>query len=177
MERGAFDTAYYAIALPTFHLESMTALKSELESLIVEKYLEHSKRNPIHLDFDGSLESLGLFAKKETFTRVISNLLNNAIEASPARSGIVVSVRLSKDQSLILSVMDQGKGISGEDLKHLGVRGFTRGKADGSGLGLWSAREFLAGLGARLEVDSMVDVGTTVSMLFPRECWAMVSPY
>jgi signal transduction histidine kinase len=155
-------------------LDSMMTVKSALDSLISEKILEHSKRNPIHLDFDQSLESLGLFAKKETFARVISNLLNNAIEASPAKSAIVVNVRLAEDQSLILSVMDQGKGISAEDLKHMGVRGFTRGKAEGSGLGLWAAREFLTSLGARLEVDSMLDVGTTVSMLFPRECWAMI---
>jgi signal transduction histidine kinase len=106
---------------------------------------------------------------------VVSNLINNAIEASPAKSSILVIVRLAEDQSLILSVMDQGKGIPEEDLKKLGNYGFTRGKAKGSGIGLSSAKEFLSELGANLEIDSMLDVGTTVSMRFPRLCPAVTN--
>ncbi|MBU6153121.1 MAG: sensor histidine kinase [Bdellovibrionales bacterium] len=173
-EKGSFgDTASYS---SESRLDSMTRVKSALESLVRDKSFECAGRNPIHLDFDQTLESLGLHTKKDSFSRVISNLLNNAIEASAPKSGILVSVRLAEDQSLILSVMDQGRGIPEEDLDQVGVRGFSRGKPGGSGLGLSSARDFLAELGARLEVNSILDVGTTVSMLFPRECWCELPP-
>ena len=157
----------------TASFSPMTRVKEVLQDLIIEKRVECAGRNPIHLEFDQNLQTLGLFAKPDIFSRVISNLINNAIEASPAKSTILVNVRLAEDQSLILSVMDQGRGIPEEDLKNLGTYGFTSGKVAGSGLGLFSAKEFLSELGAKLEVDSMLDVGTTVSMRFPRMCPAV----
>jgi len=158
---------------PAASFSPMTRVKEVLQDLIIEKRVECAGRNPIHLEFDQNLQTLGLFAKPDIFSRVISNLINNAIEASPAKSTILVIVRLAEDQSLILSVMDQGRGIPEEDLKNLGTYGFTSGKVAGSGLGLFSAKEFLSELGAKLEVDSMLDVGTTVSMRFPRLCPAV----
>lgn len=151
----------------------MIRVKQTLEDLVLEKRLEISNRNPILLEFDQKLHELGIFARQETFSRVISNLINNAIEASPPRSAILILVRLAEDQSLILSVMDQGKGIPESELIKLGAYGFTHGKPEGSGIGLFSAREFLSDLGAKLEVDSTLEVGTTVSMRFPKECAAV----
>jgi signal transduction histidine kinase len=158
----------------TIPLQPMISVRDALEQMISEKKIEHGGRNPIHLEFDPALERLGLQAGPATFARVMSNLLNNAIEASPEKIAIVVSVRLAPDESLVLSVMDQGKGIPEEDLAKIGNYGFTNGKAGGSGIGLYSARNFLSELGAFLEVDSILDVGTTVSMRFPRECAAVV---
>lgn len=155
-------------------LSSMIRVKQTLEDLVIEKRLETSNRNPILLEFDQKLHELGLCARQETFSRVISNLINNAIEASPPKSVILILVRLAEDQSLILSVMDQGKGIPSSELENLGAYGFTHGKPKGSGVGLFSAREFLSDLGAKLEVDSILEVGTTVSMRFPKECPAVV---
>jgi signal transduction histidine kinase len=155
-------------------LDSMVRVRDALENLIHEKRIEFSDRNPILLEFDAGLITLGLHARSDTFSRVVSNLLNNAIEASPPNSTILVLVRLAEDQSLVLSVMDQGKGIPESDLERIGCYGFTNGKSGGSGIGLYSARKFLAEFGARLEIDSALEVGTTVSMRFPKDCHAVV---
>jgi signal transduction histidine kinase len=148
----------------------MVRIKETLEVLIREKSYEFKGRYPIHLQFDSNLTELGLFVDSEKFTRVISNLINNSVEASTPGSLIKIEVKRADDDSLILSIIDHGKGIAKTDLRWLGTYGFTRDKENGSGLGLFSVKEFLSAIGAKLEVDSVLGLGTSVSLHFPARC-------
>ncbi|MFH1769201.1 MAG: HAMP domain-containing sensor histidine kinase, partial [Parcubacteria group bacterium] len=81
--------------------------------------------------------------------RVLVNLVNNAVQAIDGKGGEVV-VRAEVDQvyptqppltkgrggDLVISVVDNGKGISSEDLSHVFDSFFTKGKKGGTGLGL-----------------------------------------
>jgi|GEM_PF-6325088 len=150
----------------------MVKIRSALEDLVLEKSREFHDRNPIRLDFDPALGDPTLHAHWTSLSRVISNLLNNSIEASQPNSEIRITLSLSRDDSLILTVRDHGSGIDQEDLPKLGTYGFTRNKRNGMGVGLHSAREFLASLGAKLEINSAPGLGTLISIHFPRECLA-----
>jgi len=148
---------------------SVQLLSSLIDTLITEKRIQY--RSQIDIDIDSNLEpsSYGLFASVPVseFKRVVSNLINNAVEALPGKGR--VTVRLSADEGwIVLRVRDNGKGIPAEVLGRLGQRGETHGKPGGSGLGLYHAKTNIAGWGGVLEISSESGKGTTVTMRLPR---------
>jgi signal transduction histidine kinase len=60
--------------------------------------------------------NLTLFGDARELSRVIGNLLMNAIEHSPANSEILISARETENEHVALSVVDAGGGIPEEDL-------------------------------------------------------------
>lgn len=99
------------------------------------------------------------------FERSISNLIDNAVEASPVNSLIRVIV-MSDDDSVKIVIQDSGKGISPENLRNIGTKGFTHGKAKGTGLGVFYAKKFVEELGGKFQIDSKIGKGTTILMTF-----------
>ena len=66
-----------------------------------------------------------------------------------------------------MSIKDFGKGISSEDLKKIGTKGFSSGKTNGNGLGIFYARRFAEDLGGRIEFASELGKGTSTKLLLP----------
>jgi signal transduction histidine kinase len=96
--------------------------------------------------------------------RSISNIVNNAIEASALDAKIQILVK-SSDQSVEIQIKDSGFGIEPDNLKKIGMKGFTQGKINGNGIGLYYAKQFIEGLGGVFSVQSLLGQGTTVSMV------------
>jgi signal transduction histidine kinase len=89
--------------------------------------------------------------------QAVLNLVKNAVEASPAGSTVVVSVRDS-DAFATLEVTDEGEGIEPADLEHLFEPFFTT-KKSGTGLGLAMTQQIVEEHRGRIEVES--DAGGT----------------
>ena len=100
-----------------------------------------------------------------------SQLLQNAAKYSP--TGSTISVRLrAKQHCVILSVADQGVGITPDEQEQLGRRSFRslrhQGSIAGSGLGFWIASTFVRANGGTMTVASPgPGLGTTVSISLP----------
>lgn len=140
-----------------------------LEMIVAEKQAQYSERPGLRvlLQIETSGEQYARVSLNE-FKRVLSNLLDNAVEALGERGG-EISVRLGLDgEYLKIEVTDNGRGIASSILSRLGERGATFGKTNGSGLGLWHARETIEECGGNLSVDSIMGEGTTVALLLPR---------
>jgi two-component system, OmpR family, sensor histidine kinase KdpD len=103
--------------------------------------------------------------------QALGQLLENAAKYSPLGSEIKVSSRC-EENCVILSVRDQGSGLTADDKGQLGRRSF-RGRghavgANGSGLGLWIASTFIAANGGSLHAESRgSNLGTTMSLRLP----------
>ena len=103
--------------------------------------------------------------------QALGQLLENAAKYSLMGSEIKVSSRCERDY-LVLSVKDQGSGLTAEEKGQLGKRCF-RGERrpvgePGSGLGLWIASTFIAANGGTLHVESLgPNLGTTMSLRLP----------
>ena len=72
--------------------------------------------------------------------QVLINLIKNAIEATPSGGGVTISGRVEEAQgepNLVLQVEDTGPGIEAGSLPHIFEPFFTKGKAGGTGLGLY----------------------------------------
>jgi K+-sensing histidine kinase KdpD len=103
--------------------------------------------------------------------QAFGQLLENAAKYSPPGSEIKINSRCD-DGSVILSVQDQGVGLTADEKGQLGRRSF-RGRghavgAGGSGLGLWIASTFIAANGGSLHAESRgPGLGTTMSLRLP----------
>jgi len=100
------------------------------------------------------------------FSRVLANLIGNAIEAC-GESGTVEVGLSQQDQTVVVSVKDDGPGIKPDILERLGQRGASFGKTGGSGLGLYHARNSSERWGGKLVIESELGQGTVVRIEIP----------
>lgn len=95
-------------------------------------------------------------------------LLDNAIKYSPEKTDILIKViRGVKKTSVIVS--DSGVGIARNELRHIFDRFYRSDKArtsGGYGLGLAIAKEIVESHGAKIEVESKVNKGTSFTVSF-----------
>lgn len=164
LQAGAAPAAAAAGEPPAIHL-----LSSLIEPVITEKRLSFESKPGINIDFKLTRDSYGLFASiaPVEFRRMLSNLVNNAVEALGDKGA--VDVRLSHDEkTIILTVSDDGKGIPPAILAKLGRRGETHGKAGGSGLGLFHARTTAESWGGSLAITSAPGQGSMVTIKLPK---------
>ncbi|MBM6829253.1 HAMP domain-containing histidine kinase [Anaerotignum lactatifermentans] len=104
-------------------------------------------------------------ADRDKISRVIRNLMGNAVKFSNADGVIEVETTLSGKNKILVSVQDHGAGISEEDQKYIFDRFY---KADatrnqdktGMGLGLSIVREFLQAHGETIAVKSKEGEGS-----------------
>jgi two-component system sensor histidine kinase KdpD len=103
--------------------------------------------------------------------QALGQLLENAAKYSPPGSEIKITSRYEGD-CVVMSVTDQGSGLTAEEKGLLGKRSF-RGQrhpagTGGSGLGLWIASTFIAANGGSLHAESSgPNLGTTMSLRLP----------
>lgn len=121
-----------------------------------EKFIIQTDLKPALCNWNGPLIEL---------ERILSNLLNNALEASA--EGASVRVGLNQEANWIsIYVKDRGRGIPPEVLNRLGSEKLST-KA-GNGIGVYSAHQMLKSWGGELTIESEVGQGTTVYIKFPR---------
>lgn len=143
------------LVLPDSGKTSVYLLSSLIDTLISEKRLQFRSKINVNIRTELDAQSYGLFARLplQQFKRVLSNLINNAVEAFENGGDIVVAMQNAGD-NVVITVLDNGKGIPDDVLPKLMQRGVTIGKADGKGLGLFHARESVEGWGGKIEIAS-----------------------
>jgi K+-sensing histidine kinase KdpD len=103
--------------------------------------------------------------------QAFGQLLENAAKYSPAGSTIRIAAHVDQDR-VVLSVSDEGAGLTTEEKQQLGNRSFrgTRhiNRVPGAGLGLWIADTFVVANGGTLDARSAgPGLGTTMSIRLP----------
>ncbi len=118
-------------------------------------------------EFDAG--SYFLFSKVNIveFKRVLSNLINNSIEAIKSK-GLVKITMKSDDSMIILEISDDGVGIPESILKNIGQQGNSFGKKQGNGLGVFHAIKSIESWKGSLRFDSTVNIGTRVTISLPQ---------
>jgi K+-sensing histidine kinase KdpD len=98
-------------------------------------------------------------------------LLENAAKYSPSGSTILVGVK-SKQDDIMLSISDQGVGITADERPQLGRRLFRsqrhQATIPGSGLGFWIASIFVGANGGSIDITSPGQgLGATATITLP----------
>lgn len=148
-------------ARPTAPLAEMTA------HVVAEKTTPGVDGLTIRWTPDERTRQLIVAVVETDFERILSNLLDNSIQALRGRGTIKIEVASMTASQVTVAVTDDGPGIPADVLPKLGRRGASFGKAHGNGLGLYHAKLTLESWGGGLTVSSEPGKGTTVSMTLP----------
>ena len=108
---------------------------------------------------------------QDKITQVLDNIINNAIKYSPDGGRIIIRL-METHTDIIVSVSDEGLGISRKDIPHLFDRFYRVDKArsramGGSGLGLAIAQEVVQLHGGKIWVNSIENKGSTFFVSLP----------
>lgn len=141
--------------------------------IVSEKKLLVQDMAGVEIEFDDSRSLEGAcYMNRGDLQRVISNLLNNAIEAFESRNGKIKVTVVTSLEQLQIRISDNGKGIPQKHLSLIGQKGFSYGKKSsnesGFGLGLSHAMSTVESMGGELIIESLQEVGTTVTIILPR---------
>lgn len=147
--------------------KSRFSLSSMLESLSEEMSQMARERN---LSFSSTLEEgIFVYADEDMIIRSVINLINNAISYSKENGHI--DLLLKRNESFaIISIKDDGIGISEEDQKRIFDRFFQVDKArssSSSGLGLALVKEMAALNNATINVESKLGYGSVFTLSIP----------
>ena len=107
----------------------------------------------------------------ERIAQVITNLLTNALNHTPAGGEVEVTTKIDNGAAL-LTVSDKGAGIAGEHLPHIFDRFYrvdtARTASQGrSGLGLAISKAIIEAHGGSIEVSSKISVGSVFTVRLP----------
>ena len=122
-------------------------------------------------------EKIQIRADTRQFSQVLTNLLQNAIDAIDGRDAsgvdplpageIVLSVELNADKSAaVLSVQDNGRGLP-PSLKDRLTEPYVTTRAKGTGLGLAIVKTILEDHGASLDLRDSANGGAAVTVTIP----------
>ncbi len=169
--QGGLATTTGASASPAQELR-VELITNLVEQIVSEKRLQYREHRDLELITRFDESSYGAFSSVNSseFQRVLSNLINNAVEAlKDGRGRVVVLVENRKESDRVrISIVDNGRGIPEEVLPKLMVKGASFDKPGGSGLGLAHARQSVESWGGELLIESKVNFGTKICISLPR---------
>jgi two-component system, NtrC family, sensor kinase len=135
------------------------------EALGIAKYYQRTKQRSITTDVPADLPAVVVM--RDYLTQVVLNLVLNAIDATEDQGKVHVEAHVEDDR-LILSVEDDGRGISLADRCRLFQPFFTT-KPHGTGLGLFVSRQILEDVAGQLDYRSELGQGSTFIVRLPLE--------
>ncbi len=162
---SSIATAFSDFAkMPKPQIEEMDL--HELLDNVVSLFQETEERIKISYDH-GTLDHADVEGDYEQLMRVFNNLIRNAIQAIPEEQDGIVEVKLSREgQHFVVTVKDNGTGISDEVIDKIFVPNFTT-KSGGMGLGLAMVKSIVESVNGRIRFETTKGSGTTFYVSIP----------
>ncbi|HEY1193702.1 HAMP domain-containing sensor histidine kinase [Flavobacterium sp.] len=138
---------------------------------VLEKKAIEYPDSKVSVNFDNianNEELLSVYANKDMLFIALNNVLDNAIKFSfPEKVNVFAS---SNGGKLLIKIVDKGLGISQKDQESIFELFFRSDRTrhiQGQGLGLFITMQILKLHHIELNIDSELEKGTTISLLFP----------
>ena len=145
--------------------EELSMPSISIVNIVNEKKMEYQGKNLNFILSDSTSQNSFVKLVESDFSRLISNLINNAVEAMDFNG--VVNISLKKlDTTIEISIKDSGNGFPLELINGEIRKGNTIGKENGQGLGLYHADETVRKFGGSLEISNH-DEGAIVKIILP----------
>ncbi len=161
MEAGVFEYRFEEVDL------------ADMTREVVEEFRKEFVSSGHHFELRSERDLPLLRIDRDALSRALWNLLDNAVKYSPGQSTIWTSLK-REEKCFVLSVRDQGPGISLEEQKKI-FNKFMRGAAGralgvkGTGIGLALVRHTVSAHGGEVQIDSRPGDGSTFSIVLPWE--------
>lgn len=136
----------------------LTSFIDRLESLYYEK----------RIDFHAGCfhEPVEINVNQDALIGAIGNLLDNALDAIGVDEHVLCSIELVDERVLIISVKDQGIGLSGDQQQKI-FEPFYTNKTNGTGLGLAVVQQVVNAHAGDINCVSTLGVGTEIAIRLP----------
>lgn len=145
---------------------SPVPLSSALESVIGMKKIEYKRTHSIEIKMDVA-DDLYSIVNEAEFMSIISNLVNNSIEASKEDAPIKITVSASQDaHAVVVKIKDNGVGIAPHVLQSIFKYGRST-KPKGKGCGLYHAKDMIEAWCGKIMIDSVENQFTEVTIKLP----------
>lgn len=157
-------------------------LKTDIiDPVIQEKKMELRSKPGISLMVKSNLEADDLIhGDKAQLQRMLSNLINNSVEAFGSQAGSIVLDLSIANHHVELLVCDNGPGIPKEVLNKIGTFGYSHGKkgsSSGNGIGVYFAKKIVSECNGTFEITSEPQHGTIIKIRFPIVAVNILKPY
>lgn len=151
--------------LNEFTVEPEEVYSGSLFREILEDLSIDTARNGYEFAYE-NIPDVMVYADKHRLAQAMNNLVGNSMKYMNRGGAIHIDFQLY-DKELVVSVKDNGKGISVKDLPFVFDKFYRGEKArtlniPGSGLGLNITRYIIEQHGGRIECDSVLNEGTTI---------------
>ncbi|MRH43429.1 two-component sensor histidine kinase [Aquibacillus halophilus] len=182
-EKHPQDSKYYNIMMN--ELERINSILDDLMAIGVPKKMTYEKNNIQELieyvssiiNHNGMEQTVSVTKEIENglpeiecnsqqIKQVLINIFKNGMEAMPEGGKLVIKAESWKDNTIKITVTDEGNGISKENHELLGTP-FHTTKSDGTGLGLMVSFKIIEEHHGQIQYDSEEGQGTTVTILLP----------
>ncbi len=150
---------------------------AELLQDVVQSYRLQGQQRDVKLEFDAGNQGHALvLADIALIERVLQNLVDNALNYTPAGGSVRLSISATGDDQVMLSVADTGCGIAPEHLPHVFER-YWRAEENAragdapsrsAGLGLAIVKRIVELHGSAIRVHSAPRAGTTFQFALPQ---------
>ena len=113
-------------------------------------------------------ENCTILFDRTHFYQIITNLVQNAIDASENESGILIEIE-KREINTVISISDSGKGINEKDINKIFEPYFTK-KKKGTGLGLALVKKLVDINNSSISVTSRENEGSCFEIVIPNSC-------
>lgn len=170
--KNGLNTILYMARLRTieqdFHIKPVT-----LSNIVHEVNKENKRfyiRNQVYPKLEEEKEYITVETDEKWMFFILSQLINNAVKYSTGLSKRILISIYVKDKKAILEVTDYGIGIPDTDQRRIFDPFYTgengRKYRESTGMGLYLVKEIIDYLGHQIELDTQVDRGTTIRIIF-----------
>jgi signal transduction histidine kinase len=152
------------------HIDKVSVGKVINESVRV--FAERSRSEGVTVVSNAPKDMPLVMADTRKIKQILLNLISNAVKFTESGGTVEAGCFMDDDNNMVITVTDTGAGIAEKDIpKALSTFGQTHTDPSkgGTGLGLPLCKMFAELHGGHLAIQSIVDVGTKVSIILPSD--------
>lgn len=144
----------------------------EVEEIDIGKILSYAIREKIKEKslatgiISLNVNNMKVFGNETELSRIISNILNNAIEAENPNQPLKINIWPQSEGSFVtINISDNGIGIAQDIISRVGQKGFSsKSSSENMGIALYNAKRILHSLGGDFNIQSQPGMGTTIQI-------------
>lgn len=167
------DTGSYKLSYDSYRIKELIGKVTCIFEL-------SARQKKVTIDTSAIPEDLRIVADEEAFTKIISNLLSNALKYAKSTISITATER---DAEIVITVTDDGIGITDPEKTKIfdafyQVRNNSEINKLGIGIGLHMTRSLVQLMNGKIEANDREDgeSGVAISVYFPKQAAVTTSP-
>lgn len=143
-------------------------------SQVIKNVIKKNQRDFISKRISLQLDDINeiIYSDTKWVEFILNQIVGNAIKYSKGTEDKITIKAKKLGSSVVLTVQDNGVGIVEQDINRVFEKGFTgeNGRKFGksTGIGLYLCKKLCVKLGLGLQIDSNINEGTKVSIIFPK---------